>query len=122
VKFSSAVMVPVAKKTFRKRGRGRKLMCPKTQPSTQEAAAAKPLGRGKKPLAQIFGHSVAEKASLAGIGNAGGKPKCALNLFSSDSSLSDDGTNPSQRPRKHAKDSSISKQIVKPALARGMFE
>jgi hypothetical protein len=84
--------------------------------------AAKPLGRGKKLLVKPSGLSIAEKSSLTGIGTAGGKPKHALNLFGSNSSGSDDDTTPSHRPHKCAKDSSISKQLVKPALTRGMFE
>jgi hypothetical protein len=84
--------------------------------------AAKPLGHGKKLSMKSSRLSVEEKASLTGIGTARGKPKCALNLFNSDSPVSDDDTTPSQRPRKRAKDSSVSKKGAQPALTRGMFE
>jgi hypothetical protein len=80
------------------------------------------MGHGKKLSVKSFGLSLAGKASLAGIGTAGGNPKHALNLFDSDSLASNDDTAPSQRPRKRAKDSSVSKQVVKPALTRGMLE
>jgi hypothetical protein len=90
--------------------------------SAQEIAVAKPLGCGQKLSTKSSGHSIAEKASIAGIGIDGGKLKRALNLFGSDSLGSDEGTTPFQRPRKRAKGSSISKQVVEPALTRGMFE
>jgi hypothetical protein len=90
--------------------------------SPHRVVIAKPLGRDKKLSVKSSGLSVAEKASLAGIGTAKEKPKRALNLFDSDSSASDDDIAPSQRPRKRVKDSSISKQVAKPALTRGMFE
>jgi hypothetical protein len=122
VKSPDAVMALVAGKTSRKRGRGRKLTRRETRTSAQDIAVAKPLGSGKILSAKSSGFSIAEKASLVGIETAGGKPKCALNLFNSDSSTSNDDTTPSQRPRKCAKDSSVSKQVAKPALTRAMFE
>jgi hypothetical protein len=90
--------------------------------SAQEIAVAKPLGCGQKLSTKSSGHSIAEKASIAGIGIAGGKLKRALNLFNSDPLVSYDDTTTSQRPHKRAKDSSISKQVAEPTLMRGMFE
>jgi hypothetical protein len=64
VKFSDAATGSEVKKTSEKRGRGRKLMHPKTRPFAQEVAMAKPLGRGQTLFVKTSGLSVAEKASL----------------------------------------------------------
>jgi hypothetical protein len=56
------------------------------------------------------------------ISAAGGKPKRALNLFGSDLLASDRESAPSQRPQKRCKESSISKQIMKAPLTRGIFD
>jgi hypothetical protein len=63
--------------------------------SSQEIAVAKPLGRVKKLSTKSSGLSVVEKALLAGVVTIGGKLKCALNLFNSDLSASDDDIAPS---------------------------
>jgi hypothetical protein len=95
VKSFDAATTRVARKTSVKQGQGRKSTRPETRTTTQEIAAAKPLGHGKKLSTKSSGLSVAEKASLVGVVTAGGKPKCALNLFGSDSSPCDDDTTPS---------------------------
>jgi hypothetical protein len=58
--------------------------------------------------------SATEKASLTGVHAAGKKPKNALDLFGSDSSVSDIQAVSSKRPRKRPRESSISKQMSKP--------
>jgi hypothetical protein len=100
---------PAVRKTSGKRGRGRKSFRSKARTSTQDLTLAKPLGCSKKFTAKSSGLGVAEKASLVRSSAAGGKPKCALNLFGSDSSASDGVSAPSQRPRKCPRESSISK-------------
>jgi hypothetical protein len=71
------------RKTFRKRGRGRRSSHSVTQTSAQELALAKPLKRSTKMTS----------TSAAGSG-ATCAPKCGLNLFDSSSSASEDGTAP----------------------------
>jgi hypothetical protein len=90
MKSPNAAATPVAKKTSGKRGLGKKSTHTETCASAQELTSAKPLGCGKKFSTKSFGLSVVEKASLVGIGAASGKPKCAVNLFGSNSSASDD--------------------------------
>jgi hypothetical protein len=82
---------------------------------------AKPLGHSKKFTVKSSGLDVAEKASIARINVAGGKQKHALNLFGSDSSVSNDESAPSQRLRKCPRESSILKQVMKPPPTKGMF-
>jgi hypothetical protein len=48
--------------------------------------------------------------------------KHPLNLFSSDSSASDDEAAPSERPQKHSKEPFVLKDIPKSSPAKGMFE
>jgi hypothetical protein len=68
----------------------------------------KTLKHNMKFTAKSSGLSAAKKASLAGVNAVGKKPKHALDLFSSDSSASDDEVVPSKRPRKHPRESSVS--------------
>jgi hypothetical protein len=121
LKSSGAVTAPAVRKTSGKWGRGRKLVRFETRTSTQELALAKPLGRSKKFAVKSCGLDVAEKASVARINVAGGKPKRALNLFGSDSSASNDESAPSQRLWKRPRESSILKQVTKPPPTKGMF-
>jgi hypothetical protein len=86
MKSSDAATALAAKKTSGKRGRGKRSTHAKTRTSTQELTLAKPLGRSKKFSAKSSGLSVAEKASLLGVGAASGRSKRALKLFGSDSS------------------------------------
>jgi hypothetical protein len=115
MKSSDAAMALAAKKTFGKRGRGKRSTHAKTRTSTQELMLAKPLGRSKKFSAKSSGLSVAEKASLLGVGAASGKSKRALKLFGSDSSVSDDEHAPSRLPQKHPWESFTPKQVAEPA-------
>jgi hypothetical protein len=82
---------------------------------------AKPLKRSTKFATKSSGLSAVKKASLAGVNAAGKKPKCALDLFGSDLLAFDGEAVPSKRPQKHPRESSISKQMLKPPLAGGMF-
>jgi hypothetical protein len=94
----------------------------KYAPPLKSLHCLNPWNAAKKIIAKSSGLGVAEKPSLARISAAGGKPKCALMLFGSDSSASDGESAPSQRPRKRPRESSILKQITKPPLTRGMFD
>jgi hypothetical protein len=49
-------------------------------------------------------------------------PKCALNLFGSDSSASDGETTHVERPRKRSKETSLAKDIPKSFASKGIFE
>jgi hypothetical protein len=117
MKSLDAAVAPAAKKTSGKRGRGKKSACTETHTSAKEFASAKPLGRGKRFSAKSSGLSIAEKALLVGIGAAGGKPMCNVNLFGSNSSTSDDESASPRRLQKCAWESVISKQFFE--LFRG---
>jgi hypothetical protein len=122
MKSPDATVAPVAKKTSKKRGPGKKSTHTETHTSTQELALTKHLGRGMKFSAKSSGLSVVEKASLVGIGAAGGKPKHAVNLFGSNSSTSDGESASPRRPRKRARESSIPKQLLEPTPVEGVFD
>jgi hypothetical protein len=62
---------------------------------------------------------VTEKASL---GAASGKPKRALNLFTSNSSTFGDESASPRRPRKHPQESSVPMQAPEAAPAKGIFD
>jgi hypothetical protein len=99
MKSPNAAVAPVVKKTSEKWGRGKKSAYTKTHTFAQELTSAKPLGCGKKFSVKSSGLSIVEKASLVGNGAAGGKPKCAINLFGSNSSASDDDSASPRRLR-----------------------
>jgi hypothetical protein len=94
MKSPEAAAALAVKKTSGKRGCGKKLTLTKTRTSAQELTSAKPLGHVKKSSTKSSGLSVAEKASLVGIGAASRKPKCTVNLFGSNSSASYDESSP----------------------------
>jgi hypothetical protein len=117
-----AAVALAAKKTSGKQGCGKKSTHTETHTSAQELTSAKPLGHGKKFSAKSSRLSIAEKASLVGIGAAGGKPKRVVNLFGSNSSASDDESASPRRPRKRAWESGIPKQIPELVPTEGVFD
>jgi hypothetical protein len=82
---------------------------------------AKPLKRSTMFPAKSSGLSDVQKASLSGVNAAGKKPKRALDLFGSDSSASNDEADPSKRPRKRPRESSVLKQMPKPPSEVDLF-
>jgi hypothetical protein len=101
------------RKTFRKRGRGRRSSHSVTQTSAQEFALAKPLKRSTK--------MTSTSAAGSGVTCA---PKCGLNLFDSSSSASEDGTAPPERPQKRSWDTSHFPfcGCIKSLVTQGIFE
>jgi hypothetical protein len=93
-----------------------------TQTSTQELALANPLKCSMKFAAKSSGLSAAEKASLTGVNSASKNPKHVQDLFDSDSSVSDGEAVPFERPQKHPRESSISKEALKLPQAGGKFD
>jgi hypothetical protein len=89
-----------------------------------------------KFAAKSSGLSPVENASVAGVEAAGKKmsstsvarsstahaPKCALNLFDSDSSMSVDETAPPEWPQKRSQNTSLSEDVPKSLAAQGIFE
>jgi hypothetical protein len=107
-KPSVVALAPALRKTFRKRGRGRKSFHSGTQTSAQELPLAKPVKRSNKSVAKSSRLSVA-KMAIAVIIKIAGKKMCstsagrsgvtqasthALDLFGSGSSVSHDETTP----------------------------
>jgi hypothetical protein len=118
VKSSDTADAPVVKKTSGKRGRGKKSTRPESHISALEFTSARPVGHGKKSSGRSSGLKLIEKASL---GAAGGKPKCTLNLFASNSSTSGEESASPRRPRKRPRESSLPKQAPESAPVKDIF-
>jgi hypothetical protein len=111
-KTAATVVAPALRKISGKWGRGRRSSHYVTQTSAQEVALAKPFKHSTKFATKSSGLSPAKKASItrfeatakkmssaSAIGSgATYAPKCALNLFDSGSSTSNDETAPLERP------------------------
>jgi hypothetical protein len=88
----------------------------RAQTSAQELALAKALKPCKKFAVKTYaaGAKAAGKkmfCTSAGRSGVTRAPKCALNLFGSDSSASDSEPIPVERPRKRSKETSIAQNI-----------
>jgi hypothetical protein len=97
------------RKTSRRCGHGRGSSRFGAQTFAQELALAKALKPSKKFTT----------ASGSGMTHS---PKHVLNLFGSDSSMSDGEAIPVERPCKHSKETSSTKDISKSSASKGIFK
>jgi hypothetical protein len=123
-------MAPEPRKTSGKCGCGRKSFDSGSQTSTLELALAKPMKHSNKFVVKSSGLSVAEKAIASTVevvskkthsASAGGRGMiwalmCALDLFGSSSSSSDNKMTLQEPPHKHPKG------VLKPSVSKGNFK
>jgi hypothetical protein len=115
------------RKTSRRCGHGRGSSRFGAQTFAQELALAKALKPSKKFTVKTFvaGVEAAGKKTFFTTASGSGmthSPKHMLNLFGSDSSMSDGEAIPVERPCKHSKETSSTKDISKSSASKGIFK
>jgi hypothetical protein len=124
---SAAVRIAsTPRKTSRRCGHGRRSSRSGVQTSTQELALAKDLKPSKKfatKSSTVGEEATSKKTFCTSTGRSGAThaPKCALNLFGSDSSASDGEAVPVEQPRKCSKGNSPTQDIPKSSASKGIF-